>query len=186
LIDIYDRIKKLETFVAELSRAGVIESLDYTAKTVEVKLDDNLIVTVQWPAEIGNNFTRWTPLRVGTQVSIFRHQGAEDQFSISGMFFSTEITSANNAEDIDEITFNDGTVISYNSTDSAMAITVKGKLNITTDGDTNITAIGKAIVNGSEVIVSDGAAGGVVCQSHLCAFTGSPHPQGSSTFKGPM
>lgn len=43
---------------------------------------------------------------------------------------------------------------------------------------------GDVTIDGPNVLVNGGGSGGVVCASHVCAFTGSPHPQGSTTFKG--
>ncbi|MGR6871239.1 phage baseplate assembly protein V [Pseudomonas sp. HK3] len=206
-MNILDRLEKLERLFFELSRVGVIESVNHAEKIVNVKLDDTLIIAAQWPAEIGKNFIRWMPLRAGTQVSVLRNTGSEDQYSITGTLFSTEIISDNNADNIDEIKFNDGTAVSYNSNNKTMTITVKGDININTDGDviintngdatiaaTNATvtadadatieAGGNVNIDGSAINLNQGTAGGVVCQSHACSFTGSPHPQGSTTVLG--
>lgn len=58
------------------------------------------------------------------------------------------------------------------------------KLNIETE-DANIKA-SSVKVDAENIIIAGEDGGGVVCQNHICSFTGGPHPQGSSKIKGAM
>lgn len=51
-----------------LLQIGTIESVNTVDKTCRVQIGDLLTGELDMPAEIGRNFVRWQPLRVGTQV----------------------------------------------------------------------------------------------------------------------
>ena len=53
--------------------------------------------------------------------------------------------------------------------------------NITTSGNTNITASGNVVVQGSEITLNGGDP--VVTTNDIDPFTGSPHPEGSPSVK---
>lgn len=192
-----------------LCRTGTISELDHEQKKVKVKISDTLTTAwLNWPAEIGKNHVHWRPLREQTNVLILCPSGDISQGHIVGMMYSNDINPASTQETDDLITFEDGTQIQYDSAEKALSIIVKGTTDIDsekditiktagnakieTTGHTTITAKGNATVeatatttiNGLQVILTDGASGGVVCQSHVCAFTGGPHPQGSTKILG--
>lgn len=56
------------------------------------------------------------------------------------------------------------------------------KVDITAGGDVNVTATGNAVVTAAEIRLN-GIAGQVVTTAHVCAYTGNPHPAGSSKVK---
>ncbi|MBK1725714.1 phage baseplate assembly protein V [Halorhodospira neutriphila] len=66
------------------------------------------------------------------------------------------------------------------STDGDATVIAKGSLEATTGGDASVTATGKATVEAAAIELN-GAMGQVVTTAHTCAFTGNPHPAGSST-----
>jgi len=68
--------------------------------------------------------------------------------------------------------------------DGDATITADGNARITAGGDAEVSAVGAASVSGQTVTLQDGRAGGVVCQSHVCSFTGGPHPQASISITG--
>jgi hypothetical protein len=65
--------------------------------------------------------------------------------------------------------------------ESGVTIITSGDAMIQAGGDVMIQAGGQVAVDGATVVVNGGSAGGVVCQEHLCAFTGAPHIQASTT-----
>lgn len=62
-------------------------------------------------------------------------------------------------------------------------VVTAGDLTADVAGNMSATVTGNASVDAENVILNGGGAGGLVCQSHLCAFTGSPHIQASATVK---
>jgi len=98
------------------------------------------------------------------------------------------------------------TKISFKSTNGAVEITCKdakiaatgkcdissggdtsidatGKCDIKSGGDTTVDAAGKCVIKGTEIDLGDGTLGQIVTTMHNCAFTGAPHPFGSSKAK---
>ena len=67
--------------------------------------------------------------------------------------------------------------------DTNKNVTIKGNYQVNIKGTTTITSIGTTTVNGSNVNLNadKGALGKIVTTNHICAFTGLPHPDGSST-----
>jgi phage baseplate assembly protein V len=206
LIIVIMNTSELNRLLHNLCRVGLINELDFEQKKVKVKLSETQTTAwLNWPAEIGNNFVRWRPLRLQTQVLILCPSGDISQGHIVGMMYSQDIQPPSTEETIDIIAFEDGTEIQYDSAAKALSIIVKGTtdidsekdITIKTDGNATIEATGNATitaggnittqataiatVDGLQVILTDGASGGVVCQGHVCAFTGGPHPQGSTT-----
>lgn len=55
-------------------------------------------------------------------------------------------------------------------------------VNVITTGDVTVTAGGNAVVDAAEIRLN-GTAGQVVTTAHHCAYTGNPHPAGSSNVK---
>ncbi|KKN40341.1 hypothetical protein LCGC14_0734450 [marine sediment metagenome] len=73
--------------------------------------------------------------------------------------------------------------------DNDLTATVTGKATITAGGDAklestggkvDVLASGNVEVDGAAINLGAGAAGKVVTTLHVCAFTGAPHPAGSS------
>jgi phage baseplate assembly protein V len=191
---------ELSRLLHNLCRIGTIAELDFVEKKVKVKLSETQTTAwLNWPAEIGNNFVRWRPLRLQTSVLILCPSGDISQGHIIGMMYSQSIQPTTTDETLDIISFEDGTQIQYDSAEKALSIIVKGttdidskkditlktagNVSIEATGEAKVKATKKTTIEGLEVILTDGAGGGVVCQKHVCAFTGGPHPQGSLTVK---
>ncbi len=66
-----------------------------------------------------------------------------------------------------------------------VALRQGGNIDIIVSGDANVTATGKVVVDGSAVELNDNVFK-VVTTGHICAFTGAPHVQGSSTVKAEL
>lgn len=67
-------------------------------------------------------------------------------------------------------------------TRAGIVIDTSKDVTVTAGGDANVTATGNATIAGAEIHLN-GQDGMVVTTAHPCAFTGNPHPAGSSTCK---
>lgn len=195
---------ELHRLIQNMTRIGTIAELDTAARKVKVKTGDNITAWLAWPADVGGNYVRWRPLRLNSQVILLSPSGDISQGQIVGQLYTPDTTPAATAETIDAIEFDDGTTISYDSENSVLTVDASGSVvvnctdvavtasgsavvdagtgaSVITDGDASIEAAGNATVDAAAVTLNGGSAGGVVCQSHVCAFTGSPHPQASLT-----
>jgi len=182
---------ELNRQLINLLQIGTIESVNTVDKTCRVQIGDLLTGELDMPAEIGRNFVRWQPLRVGTQVLLASPGGDISAGVIVAKLYSNDLTPPTTAETDDVIAFDDGTTVSYNSESHRLSIDCAGPVavsctdaSISASGNATVEAGDDANIKGATVTLQDGAAGGVVCQSHVCAFTGSPHPQGSLTVTG--
>jgi len=70
--------------------------------------------------------------------------------------------------------------VTVNTTGDA-SVNADGNVSAAAGGNASIKAAGTAKIDGSTVVLNGGKAGGVVCQTHACAFTGLAHPVGSAT-----
>jgi hypothetical protein len=73
----------------------------------------------------------------------------------------------------------EGTDIELTAT-GTVTLNAEGKLTLNLNGDADIIASGNVKVDGAKIDLGDGVLGAVVTTQHICAFTGAPHPQGSS------
>lgn len=67
-------------------------------------------------------------------------------------------------------------------TREGIVIETSKNTTVNAGGDVNVNADGNAVVTAAEIHLN-GSDGQVVTTAHTCAFTGSPHPAGSSKCK---
>ena len=65
---------------------------------------------------------------------------------------------------------------------NVVALRQSGDIDVTVSGACNVTASGKVVVDGSQIELN-GTDGDIVTTKHICAYTGGPHVQGSTTVK---
>lgn len=191
--------QELNRLINNLCRLGTIAELDHAERKVRVKTGENTTAWLSWPADVGKNYVRWRPLAINTQVVMVCPSGDISQGQIVGMLYSEDFKATETSESIDVIEYNDGTTIAYNSETSTLTIdgpdavvvncktasvTASANAVIDAGGNVEINASGDVAATGATVTLNGGDAGGLVCQSHVCAFTGAPHPQGSTTCTG--
>lgn len=121
-----------------LLRLGTIAEVDHAARKVRVQSGDIKTNWLDWPAEIGRNYKRWRPLRLGTQVMIACISGDPAQAQIIGMLYTNDIASPSSDEAIDLIQFDDGSYVKHNASSGLLHIHAKGNLNLTADGNIQI------------------------------------------------
>jgi phage baseplate assembly protein V len=131
-------IAEMQRQLANMVRIGVIDQLNFASKKVKVKSGDVETGWLDWPAEIGNNYKRWRPLRLGTQVTIVSPSGDLEQAQIATMLYSDALQSPSVDEDIDLIQFDNGSFIKHNASNGEMEIHAAGKLRLTADGNVHL------------------------------------------------
>ncbi|TQF69550.1 phage baseplate assembly protein V [Pseudoalteromonas luteoviolacea] len=182
--------------VAELKRrfdnllmVGAIHEVDHDNKKLKVKVGELITGWLPWPADVAANYVRWRPLKPGIQCVIASPSGELTQAIIIQILYTTELDSPETADDMDVITFNDGTEVRYDSTNSVLSIECAGDINVNAQGNMNAEVSGalSANVTGDAAIDAANIAlnGGQPCVTtgHTCVFSGSNHPIGSSTVK---
>ncbi|WP_018692281.1 phage baseplate assembly protein V [Algicola sagamiensis] len=163
-------IAELERQMLNVVRLGKILEVDHAKREVLIKLGENRAL-VPWPCDIGLNYIRWQPLRVGTQVVLVCSCGDLAQARIVGMLYTNDLPPPSTDEHVDILQFNDGSMMKYDSSKSEMTVKSVGNLTIKVDGDVTIDA--------SQIALNGGA--GVVTGKCVCAYTGKPHSDFSNT-----
>ncbi len=168
--DLYIRMALLEKKLDDTVRYGVIKQIKIDSKMVVVELSDNL-ESLEMPYLVngsGNANVYFIP-KVGDQVVVVSKNGCINQGFVLPNIYREGVIGA---EDEWRIEFSQGS-IKYNG----------GKLEINSDSE--VTVVSKKVhIDAEQIILADESGGGVVCQKHTCAFTGTPHPAGSSKVKG--
>lgn len=144
---------ELNRRIENLLRLGTIAEVDHAARKIRIKTGTLTTTWLPWPADIGRNYKRWRPLRVGTQVLIACISGDPAQAQIIGTLYTDNVNSPSTDENIDLIQFDDGTQLQYDSNshhlsaDCVGTVLIKSPSTVTIDApDTNIK--GKLTVDG--------------------------------------
>jgi phage baseplate assembly protein V len=153
----------LERALNMLVGMGKLYEIDYesTPPRARVQLGAELITDfLPLPEEIGHNFRRWRPCRVGTQALVACPSGDSRQGVIVALYNTTAIPQPETDPEVDLILFEDGTEVRKDGeqllVDSAVPVTIRAE-TITLDGDVivrggNLTKEGGSVTHDGVVI----------------------------------
>jgi phage baseplate assembly protein V len=147
------RITELERRVSNLIKSGIVESIDYIKYKCRVRINGVLLTDpIPWiECRAGKNRT-WNPPSLGEQVVVFCPSGELDNgYVLTGVNLSTN-TPPSTDEFVHQITYFDGTVISYDRGSHSLNITqpaIGSSLNITVAGNTTINSTGNTLIEAS-------------------------------------
>lgn len=175
--------------IENIVRIGTVAEADYDAARVRVQSGDILTDWVPWLTHRAGGDVAWWPPEVGEQVLLLSPSGDMALAVAALSIYQAQHPAPEAVATKRRINFGDGSWVEYDRAAHKLTATVNGgdaELNATgsidavAGGDASITAGGNVTADGAQVILNGGGSGGVVCQQHVCAFTGSPHPQGSA------
>ncbi|WP_129124130.1 phage baseplate assembly protein V [Veronia nyctiphanis] len=106
-----------------LVRIGTIAAVEHKTKQLRIQSGELLTDWLDWPAEMGRNYIRWRPLRLGTQVVFVCPSGDPAQALIVSILYSNQLDTPSTNEAIDLIQFDDGTHLSYNIESGLLDVT---------------------------------------------------------------
>lgn len=138
---------ELNRRLENLIRLGTIAQVDHAARTLRVQSGGLLTNWLPWPADIGRNYRRWRPLRIGTQVVLACPSGDPAQAVIVQVLYTDALNAPSSTPSMDLIEFEDGTVIEYDSNTHQLRASL---------GTSSITANQSAITiasNGSTLVL---------------------------------
>ncbi len=116
-----------------LLRIGTLWAVDHENKKLKVKTGDLVTGWLDWPVEIGRNYKRWRPLRVGTQVLLASPSGDPAQGQIVGMLYTQDLDAPSDDPNIDLIQFNGGSFLKHNASNNSIHIHAAGKMTFSYD-----------------------------------------------------
>lgn len=190
LIEIMQRLGDLERRLASLMMIGTVAEVDTATARVKVTIGDLTTAMIPWLAGRAGSNQTWNPPDVGEQVLVLSPSGNLANGIAVPALYCTDFPAP--SDDQDEVVYQigEGISLTVNRSDKSVVLAVaEGTLTVDTGGDASITvggtatiaATGDAEITGANVKLNGGEAGGVVCQTHTCAFTGGPHPVASQT-----
>ena len=116
---------ELERRLANIVKIGVIQEANHADKKLRIAMGNTQTAWLPWPAEIGNNFIQWRPLRVGQQVVLVAPSGELNQAVIVGQLYGGGIDAPSTDAQQDLIQFEDGTQIEYDSANHCLTANIK-------------------------------------------------------------
>ena len=142
-----------------LLRMGTVYEVDFEAVPPRARIQSGDLITdlLPFPCDIGANFRRWRPVRVGSQVLFACPSGDSRQGVIVKFYNTVDFPQPDTAEDVDLVAFDDGTILrkdgSILSVDSTVDVEVKAP-NINAEAQMQITAKAPQITLDGEVTVT--------------------------------
>ena len=199
-------ITELWRRLANTVRTGTVAEVDYLNARVRVQIEDLTTAWLIWAVQRAHEDATWWPPEVGEQVVVLSPSGELEQGIVVGSLYYQSYPAPADAATIRRVQIGDGAVVEYDREKSALTIslpgdadvTIKGKASIQVTDNVSVSTQGKADVSAKkDVAVSAGGTakvdaqaveiagtdGQVVTTKHVCAYTGNPHPQGSTLVK---
>jgi len=125
-------LRKVESMV----HVGLVEEVDHSNKRLRINYEDSdgdsqVTGWIAWPADLGRNYVRWKPIRIGTQVVLLSESGDLSNAVIVSTLYTPaqNITPPTVDPSIDQIKFNDGTFIEYDSSNKVLTANSVGTIN---------------------------------------------------------
>ena len=147
-LEIAELKRKLANVIIECNVAELDESTHRLKVTWGETAEDTITSAwLPWPADIGRNYKRWKPLRMGQPLLIACPSGDTAQARIIAELYNDALPSPSDDPGIDIIQFENGSFVKYKDTgemeihaSAAMKISAIGKMDITAGGNMKITA----------------------------------------------
>ena len=143
---------ELQRRLENVIRIGVIAKVDYDNKKIRVQSGELLSNWLAWPVEMGRNFKRWRPLRLGQQVILGSPSADPAQAVVIGMLYSQNFEAPSDDPDLDLIAFDNGASLSHNIDTGEMNVVCKGEIKVSADKDITINSAQTVTVIASQAI----------------------------------
>lgn len=182
-----------------LIRTGIVAEVDHEAERARIQTGENLTGWVRWTTSRAADTHEWNPPVIGEQVLLLCPSGDLDQGIILASLTSRTQPPPSRSPDVHRHQYPDGSFAEYNHQTHQLSLTIKGSVQLTVEGNCSATVggnlqanvtgtttlTGKKDINvsGPNIKLNDGK--GVVTGAHICAYTGAPHSDcSSSVFAG--
>ena len=151
-------LSELARTIPNLIGLGTIAEADPSSARVRVNINGRVTAWLPVPADIGHNYRRWRPLRVGTQVVVACPSGDPANAVIIQILYSDPLPPPSNSDAVDLILWNDGTRIEYDA--AAQVMTVHSA------GDLTLSAVGSIRLDAQHVEIHTGEEGRYLVDHH--------------------
>jgi len=183
-------IQKLFQLILNIVKIGIVKRYNPEGHTAVVEFKDFESV-ISRELQVVEPFTyqnkSYMPLREGQKVLclLLPQSGTTDGFIIGTVY---DVDNPPLIEDRNKfnITFEDGTVIEYDTENRKLILDAKGQIEIVVSGDATLTSSGKVSIKGAGTVEIDGGSGATQKPIHdasPCPLFGVCHLMPSETIK---
>ncbi|SBV94163.1 putative Phage baseplate assembly protein [uncultured Alphaproteobacteria bacterium] len=168
---------------------GTIAEVDDANRRVRLVLSGRRTGWLPYPCEIGQNFRRWRPLRVGTQVVAGCPSGNPANAVILQILYTDALPPPSTDSAVDLIQWNDGSRVKYDSAAKRMEVVSVGDLAATSTKDLTANAGGNLTATaGGNAAIAAGAVASITAPAITLNATrggkGAATMNGSFRLKG--
>lgn len=128
-------LSDLQRRLENVIHLGTIAEVDHAKALLRLDLSGRLTGWLRWPAEIGRNFRRWRPLRVGTQVLAACPSGDPANALIIQILYTDALPPPETSDDVDLVLFDDGTMARYDIAAKELTVYSAGDLLLRAERD---------------------------------------------------
>jgi len=165
-----DQARRLNNLLTD----GVIAAVDHAAGKVRVELAGGRLTDwVRIPGEIGTNFRRWRPMRVGTPVTLGAVSGDPGNARLLQTFNCDSMPAPGDVGTLDVTLYEDGTRIAYDSAAHALTVEAVGSVAVRAKGAVKVTSDEAATVTAPQISLT-----GAVRIEGDVEITGNVHASG--------
>lgn len=162
---------------------GTIAEVDDANRRVRLFLSGRRTGWLPYPCEIGQNFRRWCPLRVGTQVVAGCPSGNPANAVILKILYTDALPPPSTDSAVDLIQWNDGSLVKYDSAAKRMEVVSVGDLAATITKDLTANAGGNLTATaGGNAAITAGASATI--SAPTIGLTATKGGDGAATMDG--
>ena len=152
------RLTEVERRLANILRAGRVDSVDYATARCRVAIGNLLTDPLPFFADRAGDDRTWNPPSVGEQVLVLSPSGELGAgFVLCGIFSNANPANSSD-QNIHRTTYSDGTIVEYDreshtlninqsASGSSLTVTVNGNANLSVTGNVLVEADGNATVS---------------------------------------
>ena len=181
IAELKDEVNDLRRRLRNQSRVGICSAVDPEKALVKVKHGGNETPYVKWFAIYAGDVKEYRCPSVGEQCVLLNYAAGDNSsqsFALFGLFSDQFQTPSQDPNEILRV-YPDGSRVSYHTQNHKFLIDVKGDVEVQVSNNAKVNAGGVITADASKIHLNSGA--GVVTGAHICAATGKPHMDCSST-----
>ena len=148
---------------AGLVQIGTVAEVDYESARFKAKVGELTTAWRPFDCVITKHRKHWRPLRVGAQVVLLCADGDLSSSYVVAHLYSDSVGADRASGDLDSVTFEDGSVVEYDS--AAGQLTLKAKSSVLIDAPL-VRITGDLSVDGEITSVGDMTAGDISQINH--------------------
>ncbi|AXO13774.1 phage baseplate assembly protein V [Thalassospira indica] len=152
-----ENIAEILRILQNIIAIGTIVDVDHENARAKVSINDGK--PGRWipvPGSVGQNYRGTNHLRKGTQVLVASPSGDPANGVILQVFYSDGLPSVSSDGAVDMVQWNDGTTVTYNTSNKRLELHSSGDLVVSADGAIGIQCQGDLWLDGAHIHAQEG------------------------------